>query len=219
MEGNQAHEAEPTVRTASSGRDEPAGIVQADVDALMRQAETGGEAYRVTLGLKDRLRKLQADFEASFSRDLMEESHAGRTLYLTLRVGPEVFAVPITQARRLVRGAEVVPLPGAPRHLLGVINLRGDLVTVYDLPYLYGYPAAERAVADVVVMRGPTFDAGLAVTELGRLVALDETRMGPPPGTLPAPLRQIVRGTCYREGTLVLFPDLTQLFTQLNARS
>jgi chemotaxis signal transduction protein len=50
-------------------------------------------------------------------------------------------------------------------------------------------------------------------------VALDEAQMGPPPGTLPASLRQIVRGTCYREGALVLFPDLNQLFTQLNARS
>lgn len=227
MEGNTQHEPERTAEAAmpggpggSGGPDGPdGGILQADVDALLHQAEAGGDAYRVTLGLKDRLRKLQADFEASFSRDLLEESHEGRTLHLTLRVGPEVFAVPITQARRLVRGAEVVPLPGAPRHLLGVINLRGDLVTVYDLPYLYGYPAAERAVANVVVMRGPTFDAGLAVTELGRLVALDEAHMGPPPGTLPAPLRQIVRGTCYREGSLVLFPDLNQLFTQLNAMS
>jgi len=217
MEGN-TQDARPSPRSGSDAPD-AGGIPQADVDALLNQAETGGDAFRAMLGLKDRLHKLRADFEASFSRDLMEESHEGRTLHLTLRVGPEVFAGPITQARRLVRGAEVVPLPGAPRHLLGVINLRGDLVTVYDLPYLYGYPATEGAVANVVVMRGPTFDAGLAVTELGRLVALDDSHMGPPPGTLPAPLRQIVRGTCYREGTLVLFPDLNQLFNQLNARS
>jgi purine-binding chemotaxis protein CheW len=235
MEGNTTQDPERTAGTPPLGQGASAGsagsggsggsggagatILQADVDALLNQAETGGDAYRAMLGLKDRLRKLQADFEASFTRDLLQESHLGRTLHLTLRVGPEVFAVPITQARRLVRGAEVVPLPGAPRHLLGVINLRGDLITVYDLPYMYGYPAAERAVANVVVMRGPSFDAGLAVTELGRLVALDEDRMGPPPGTLPAPLRQIVRGTCYEDRTLVLFPDLGQLFTQLNARS
>jgi purine-binding chemotaxis protein CheW len=233
MEGNTAHDPEwgaPApdggLRSGSpggsggSGDDGGAGgILQADVDALLNQAESGGDAYRAMLGLTDRLRKLQADFEASFTRDLLEESHEGRTLHLTLQVGPEVFAVPITQCRRLVRGAEVVPLPGAPRHLLGVINLRGDLITVYDLPFLYGYPAAERAVANVVVMRGPTFDAGLAVTEIGRLAPLDEARMGPPPGTLPAPLRQIVRGTSYRDGRLVLFPDLGQLFTQLNARS
>jgi purine-binding chemotaxis protein CheW len=235
MEGNTAKHPEraaggPTYGPGAPGESggagaaaEPGGtdgpILQADVDALIGQAEAGGDAYRSMLGLKDRLRKLQADFEASFSRDLLDRSHEGRTLHLTLRVGPEVFAVPITQARRLVRGAEVVPLPGAPRHLLGVINLRGDLITVYDLPFMYGYPAAERAVSNVVVMRGPSFDAGLAVTELGRLVALDEGRMGPPPSTLPAPLRQIVRGTCYEDRTLVLFPDLGQLFTQLNARS
>jgi purine-binding chemotaxis protein CheW len=200
----------------SPGTDGP--IRQDEVDALMHLAESGGETHRAQVGLADRLRMLQLDFEASFSRDLLEESHAGRTLHLTVQVGPEVFAVPITQARRLVRGAEVVPLPGAPRHLLGLVNLRGDLVAVYDLPFLYGYPPADRAVANVVVMRGPTFDAGLAVTEIGRLIPLTEAEMGPAPGTLPAGLRQIVRGTCYRDGVLLLFPDLAQLFTHLNAR-
>ena len=217
-EGNVVHTGAPPPNPGKSpGADGP--IRQHEVDALMRQAETGGDSYRAMVGLADRLRMLQLDFDASFSRDLLAESHAGRTLHLTVQVGPEVFAVPVIQARRLVRGAEVVPLPGAPRHLLGLINLRGDLIAVYDLPFMYGYPPAERAVANVVVMRGPTFDAGLAVTEIGRLVAMDEAEMGPPPGTLPAGLRQIVRGTCYREGALVLFPDLEQLFTQLNARS
>lgn len=196
---------------------EPVG--QREVDVLIGEAQEGGEGYRTLLNLRDRLRTLQQDFDASFTKDLMEESREGRTLHLTLRVGPEEFAVPITQIRRLVRGAEAVPLPGAPRHLIGVINLRGDLVAVYDLPLLYGYqPTMRQALANVVVLKGSAFDAGLSVTEIGRLIPLDERDVGPPPGTLPAPVRQIVRGTAYVADRLLLFPDIARLFTQLDAR-
>jgi purine-binding chemotaxis protein CheW len=204
----------------SGGSDAPEdGVSQTEVDAILNEAAEGGERYRVLLNLQDRLRKLQLDFDASFSRDLMNEAQEGLTLHLTIRVGPEEFAIPITQVRRLVRGAEVVPLPGAPRHLTGVINFRGDLVTVYDLPFMYGYPPTTgQAVTNVVVLKGEAFDAGLSVTDIGRLMSLDTTDLGASPGTLPAPLRQIVRGTSYQGNRLLLFPDIPRLFTQLDAR-
>jgi purine-binding chemotaxis protein CheW len=194
-------------------------VRQADVDALIGEAEAGGEGYRTLLNLRARLGKLQLDFEAGLTKDLLEAPQEGRTLHLTVSVGPEEFAIPISQIRRLVRGAEVVGLPGAPRHLMGIINLRGDLIAVYDLPFLYGYHGVVgRGAANVVVLKGTGFDAGLSVTEIGRLVHLDEESLGPPPGTLPAPVRQIVRGTSYEGDRLLLFPDLPRLFTQLDAR-
>lgn len=194
-------------------------VRQSDVDAMIGEAEERGEGYRALLNLRDRLRTLQLDFDASFAKDLMEESQEGRTLHLTVCVGPEEFAIPITQIRRLVRGAEVVPLPGAPSHLMGVINFRGDLIAVYDLPFMYGYRATMgHSLANVVVLKGASFDAGLSVTEIGRLIPLDERSLGPPPGTLPPRVRQIVRGTGYEGERLLLFPDLSRLFTQLDAR-
>jgi len=214
MEGVPEH-FEPDLDGAEGDRT----VDQGEVDAILTEAETRGEPYRALLNLKDRLRKLQLDFDASFTKDLMTESQEGLGLYLTVGVGSEEFAIPITRIRRLVRASEVVPLPGAPTHLSGVINLRGDLVTVYDLPYMYGYGAtAGQAVANVVVLKGRAFDAGLLVTEIGRLAPLDTESLGPPPGTLPAPLRQIVQGTSYEGGRLRLFPDLDRLFTQLDAR-
>jgi purine-binding chemotaxis protein CheW len=210
---------EPLDPTSVGEAGEGVSFDQGAVDAILTEAEVGGEPYRVLLNLKDRLRKLQLDFDASFSKDLMQESQEGQTLHLTVCVGPEEFALPITAIRRLVRGAEVVPLPGAPRHLTGVINLRGDLVTVYDLPYMYGYPpTTDQAVVNVVVLKGRAFDAGLSVTDIGRLAPLDGDALGTPPSTLPGPLRQIVRGTQYQGDRLLLFPDIDRLFTQLDAR-
>lgn len=170
-------------------------------------------------GLQEQLQRLRDDFDASFSRNLQETGQEGLVPHLAMRVGDETFAVPITRVRRLVRDADVVPLPGAPGHLLGVVNVRGELITVYDLPALFGYPAVTHAGAGIVVIKGAEFEAGLAVTEIGGLMHLDESTVGAPPSRLPAAVREMVQGTTSHEGKPLLFPDLDALFVQLDARN
>jgi len=169
------------------------------------------------LGLEERIRRLQEDFDASFAKEV-ESVPQGRSLHLLVRVGEERFALPIGNINRLVRDVDVIPLPGAPKNLLGVMNLRGDLVAVYDLPSLFGYLSDEQRKGDIVVMKGLAFEAGLAVSEVGRLVALEDEHLGQVPGTVSASLKPVLRGTTYLDGELLLFLDLDQLFARLDAR-
>ena len=170
------------------------------------------------LGLEQRLKRLQDDFDTSFARDV-EEERLDLALHLTVQVGDERFALPVQHVSRLVCDADVVPLPGAPAHLMGIMNLRGEMVAIYDLPSLFGYGHSAEGQRNVVVLKGLGFDAGLAVSDLGRLVSLDAEQMGPAPGTVPDTLRQVIRGTTYHDGKLLLFPDLKQLCRQLDARN
>lgn len=168
--------------------------------------------------LEERLRRLQVDFEESFAKESEETEPGGLNPHLTVRVGVELFAVPIQNVQRLVRDVHVVPLPGTPPHLLGVMNLRGDLVTVYDLPMVFGYGPAGNAGTGVVVTKGLPFDAGLAVDEIGRLVDLGGSQVEPAPGMLPDPLWAMVRGMVRHDDGLFLLPDLEALFVRLDAR-
>lgn len=170
------------------------------------------------LGLDEQLHRLRDDFDASFAQGNQAAAEGLRT-HLTVRVGAEDVAIPIDNVRRLVREVEVVVLPGAPTHLLGVINLRGDLVSVYDMATLFGYPSQGHQTRNIVVSKGLQFEAGVAVSEIGRLVQLKEGDIGPPPATLAPHLASVVRGTAYHEGSLLLFPDWDQLFVQLDARA
>lgn len=170
-------------------------------------------------GLQEQLQRLRDDFDTSFSRDLPDTGQEGLVPHLAMRVGDETFVVPISRIRRLVRDADVVPLPGAPPHLLGIVNIRGELVTVYDLPALFGYAAVTPTGAGIVVVKGPEFEAGLAVTEIGGLMHLNESETGAPPSRLPAEVREMVRGTADHGGKPLLFPDLDALFVQLDARN
>ncbi|MFQ5508789.1 MAG: chemotaxis protein CheW [Leptospirillia bacterium] len=168
-------------------------------------------------GLEQRLTNLRADFDEGFAQDLADSQH-GNPEHLLVHVDRERFALPINRVLRLVRHADLTPLPGSPTHLLGVINLQGEIVAVYDLPAMFGYPPLREPGGEVVVMKGPGFNLGLSVTEIGRLVALGDYERSDPPANLPPGLRQMVRETAFAESNLVLFPDLDNLFIQLDAR-
>lgn len=61
-------------------------------------------------------------------------------------------AIPAGDVQELVRAVAVTPLPGAPRDVLGVIDVRGDVLPVFELGHRFGgSPAAIRATDHLLV--------------------------------------------------------------------
>ena len=52
---------------------------------------------------------------------------------LTFRLGQERLAVPLTAVSEVLPLVGCVPVPGAPHEILGVINVRGEILPVVDL--------------------------------------------------------------------------------------
>jgi purine-binding chemotaxis protein CheW len=76
---------------------------------------------------------------------------------VTFRIGEEIFAAPIMLVQEVLRSVASIKLPSAPRHLAGVINLRGAVTPLVDLAYLLG------------IERGPgEEDAFLIVCRIGQ---------------------------------------------------
>ena len=91
---------------------------------------------------------------------------------LLLPVGGDAYAVGMQAAREVVEAPEVTPLPTAPASVVGVINLRGEIVPVFDTARLLGLAASTPAYAVVVeTSLGP---AGLTMTGMGESVDLGE---------------------------------------------
>ncbi|MBX7114673.1 MAG: chemotaxis protein CheW [Myxococcaceae bacterium] len=62
--------------------------------------------------------------------------------FLAFRLENETFAIPVETVREVVRVPLLTPVPRAPTHLLGVMNLRGEVLPVYDIkPRLQLTPA------------------------------------------------------------------------------
>jgi purine-binding chemotaxis protein CheW len=64
------------------------------------------------------------------------------TSVILLGVGERDFALPLGCVVEVVRMAALTPAPGAPGHVLGLLDLRGRVVPVIDLRLVLGLPAA-----------------------------------------------------------------------------
>ncbi|MBZ0280882.1 MAG: chemotaxis protein CheW [Anaerolineae bacterium] len=73
--------------------------------------------------------------------------------YLTFDLGAERYAVEVMLVRGVREGLKVVRVPGTPPFYRGVINVRGQIITVLDLRVFFGLDATEEViVADEVVL-------------------------------------------------------------------
>ena len=92
---------------------------------------------------------------------------------LLLPVGPDMYALPLEGAREVVAAPSVTSLVTAPSVVLGLFNLRGQIVPLFDTAALLGTGTIAAAEFAVVVER-PEGLVGLATTGLPRRETLDE---------------------------------------------
>ena len=72
--------------------------------------------------------------------ELDELDNDERQQYVTFRVGDELFAVEMNPVQEIIRVPDVVRVPLAPPSLCGLANLRGKVLPILSLRYLFGIP-------------------------------------------------------------------------------
>lgn len=63
--------------------------------------------------------------------------------WVTFKLDDEIYGINVMQVQEVVRLPEIAPVPGAPSSVMGIINLRGNVVTVIDTRQRFGLSARE----------------------------------------------------------------------------
>ena len=58
--------------------------------------------------------------------------------WVTFKLEEETYGVNVMQVQEILRYTEIAPVPGAPSYVIGIINLRGNVVTVIDTRARFG---------------------------------------------------------------------------------
>ena len=95
-------------------------------------------------------------------------------VHVRVRAGGEHYALPVEGVHEITRRDRITPVPGAPPAVLGVWNLRGDVVAAIDLAAMLGLAPGDCEGRIVVVEEG-RLHAGLAVEEVLEVEALPTT--------------------------------------------
>jgi purine-binding chemotaxis protein CheW len=112
-----------------------------------------------------------------------------------------------------IRGyTAATPIPNAPAHVKGAINLRGAVIPVLDLRIRFAVPNPQYTpftVIIVVSISGKT--VGLVADSVSDVLDLAPDRVLPPPDFGPRRDGDCIEGIAEVEGNLVLMLDLNRM--------
>lgn len=123
----------------------------------------------------------------------------------TFRVGGLLLAVPVEDVQEVLRHQVRTSVPLAPHGVVGLLNLRGQIVTTLDLRTRLGLPDAPAADGGVdIVVRSRDGVVSLLADEVGDVLLPDPALLTPPPPTVPDRVRDLIAAVCRLEDELVL---------------
>lgn len=116
------------------------------------------------------------------ANQLTGEAEQPPVQFLTFVLASQPYAVPILTVQEIRRYTPATAIPSAPSYVLGVINLRGTVVPVFDLRLRFGTGTGEvdRLTVIIVVAVG-TRHVGLVVDDVSKVLTIRPGAMQSPP--------------------------------------
>ncbi|MEJ2619717.1 MAG: chemotaxis protein CheW [Candidatus Thiodiazotropha sp.] len=144
-----------------------------------------------------------------------DESGGGPLIqFVTFILMDEVYGINVMQVQEVLRVTEIAPVPGAPNYVLGIVNLRGNVVTVIDTRKRFGLPSVE--VSDnsrIVVIESEKQVVGILVDAVAEVVELREDEIDAAPNVGTEESSRYIQGVATQEGRLLILVDLNKLLS------
>jgi purine-binding chemotaxis protein CheW len=146
-----------------------------------------------------------------------DDARADAAQYLTFTLGDEVFAMDIRTVREIIQVGPMTPVPLMPGFVRGVINLRGAVVPVIDLPSRFGRERSRIGKKSCIVIFDATRDGertelGLLVDAVSEVIEIGADAIEPPPSFGATVRRDFIRAIGKVGGRFVVILEPEKAF-------
>ena len=134
--------------------------------------------------------------------------------WVTFRLEDETYGINVMQVQEVLRYTEIAPVPGAPSYVLGIINLRGNVVTVIDTRLRFGLSAADTTDhTRIVVIEVENQVVGILVDAVAEVVYLSQSEIETTPNVGNDESAKFIQGVCHKNDQLLILVDLEKLLS------
>jgi len=145
------------------------------------------------------------------ARELHSETNTEK--YLVFQIGNETYGVPLLQVQEIRTYTPATRVPNAPEYVLGVVNLRGNIIAVIDARARFGLPPLpdeESTVVVVVHVNGKTF--GLRLDSVSDVVDIPVDQIQPTPPIASEATQRFLSGVVQVGERVVILLNLREIF-------
>ncbi len=134
--------------------------------------------------------------------------------WVTFKLQEETYGINVMQVQEVLRYTDIAPVPGAPDYVMGIINLRGNVVTVIDTRARFGLPPSD--VTDnsrIVIIESERQVIGIMVDSVAEVVYLKQSEIDTAPNVGTEESAKFIQGVSNRDGELLILVDLNKLLS------
>ncbi|ASV10967.1 MULTISPECIES: chemotaxis protein CheW [Leptospira] len=155
---------------------------------------------------------------ASFdSKHYLESLEADKTAesqkeYLTFYVNEEIFGIDILKIHEILKPVSITRIPNGGDYILGVINLRGEIIPIIDLKQVFGigYSDIIPSTRIIVVVQGEK-RAGILVDTVRQVVKIQYDKVSNTTDDLTLNYSSLIESVSQADETLILNLNLSVL--------
>lgn len=143
-----------------------------------------------------------------FRPDDLGSQQLGAERFLCFSLAQEEYAIPLLGVREVIALPEITPVPQTPSYFLGIMNLRGQIISVIDLRMKFGLSADRTEQSCVIICDFPSVALGVVVSSVNNVLSLLPAQIGGKPEFSGVAGSSFVKGVVQRDDRLVLLVDL-----------
>lgn len=149
---------------------------------------------------------------------MREESASNSKQYVTFRLESELFGVEVTRTKEILSLIPVTSVPQTPDYMLGVLNLRGQVVPVIDMRRKLGLAESckteETCIIVVeVLLEGETITVGALADAVREVLELRGDQIEPPPKLGTRLKTEYITGMGKIDEQFIILLNLDRIFT------
>lgn len=142
----------------------------------------------------------------SLARETLDEEITDRVSLLLFRINEEWYSVRVQDVREIFQEYSITPVPCVPDFILGVVNVRGEILSVTDPARLMrlGSIEFENGVNPpaIVLINGDVTTA-LIVDEIGDIAEVAQGNIEPPVSIIDRAQAEFISASAYLDGSMV----------------
>jgi purine-binding chemotaxis protein CheW len=144
------------------------------------------------------------------------------TSYLTFKLGDELFAAGVSKVIEILEIPKITKVPRSPEFMRGVVNLRGNVLSVIDSRIKFGLPPVEDTVSTCIIVMNIQIDnqditLGLIADAVKEVVEIDKTSIQALPEIGSKYRSEFIEGMVKSNDQFIMILNIDLLFSSQEA--
>lgn len=139
----------------------------------------------------------------------------GESKYVIFNLGEETYGIDILYVNAIERITNIIPVPNAPKHIEGIINLRGDVIPVYNLRNKFNLPSTQ--IDDntkLIIIKMDDLLIALMVDGVDEIAEFNDENLKEAPPILKNSGTSYISKVAHRDNSMTIIMNIKGILTQ-----